>query len=410
VRRVLLAPFAGLQVWVAATAGYLLGLLGLAAARGPAAVPAAAPDGEPLDMVVLVPAHDEADGLAVTLRALAGQRYPPHRREVVVLADNCSDATANVARAGGATVWERVHDDRGKGQVLAWALDRLWRERPHVEAVAIVDADCLAAADLLAAFDGALRSGAAAAQARYDVANPEASPTSALRWAAFALKHRVRPRGRAALGLSSGLFGTGMAFRAQLLRAHPWRSFSIAEDIEYHLELARAGIRVTQVEDTGVVSRMPTTASTARRQQLRWESGNVRLARRHALALARAGLRQRDGNLALAGLELLLLPHSLLAPANMLCLGAAATARSRPLGLIGAATAAAQIVYVLGGLRLIGAPRPVYRALASAPRFAVAKLAIFGRIAGGRGTEVWLRTDREHAPAAQPEPVEARAA
>jgi 1,2-diacylglycerol 3-beta-glucosyltransferase len=409
VRRVLLAPFAALELWVAATAGYLLALLGLAARR-PAPAPAAAPDGDPLDTVVLVPAHNEAQGLAVTLRALAAQRYPPGRHEVVVLADNCTDATAEVARAGGAAVWERMHDDRGKGQALAWAFERLWRERPRVEAVAIVDADCLAAPDLLAAFDAALRSGAAAAQAAYDVVNPEASPASALRWAAFALKHRVRPRGRAALGLSSGLFGTGMAFRAQLLRAHPWRSFSIAEDVEHHLELARAGVRVVHVEHTGVLSPMPTTAATARRQQLRWESGNVRLARRHAVALALAGVRRRDANLALAGFELLLLPHSLLASANALCLGAAAAARSRPLGLAGAATAVAQVVYVLGGLRLAGAPPAVYRALASAPRLAVAKLAVFGAIAGGGGTEDWLRTDREPAPAARPEPVGARAA
>lgn len=382
------------QTWLSASTAYLLALVGLAArgdARG-----RGAPAGEPLRTVVLVPAHDEAAGIAPTVAALRAQAYPAGRFEVIVVADNCRDATAAQARTVGATVWER--DDpsaRGKGHALAWALERLWRERAATEAVAIVDADCRASANLLAAFDAELRSGAAAVQAAYDVANPQASSASALRWAGFALMHRVRPRGRRRLGLSADLFGTGMAFRAELLRAHPWRSFGVTEDAEYHLELVRAGVPVAFAASASVESRMPTSAAGARDQQLRWETGNAGLARRTVGPLARAGVRRGDKHLLHAALEQLVPPQTVLLAANGATLLGALALR-RP-ALIGAAssTIAGQALYVMGGLRVVGAPPTVYRALGDAPALVARKLPLFARIAAGRGATAWKRTVRE---------------
>ena len=392
VRTAATLALAACQAWLGLATAYLLALLALA----PRAPRATAAPGEPLPAVVLVPAHDEAAGIAATVAGLRAQDYPAERLEVVVIADNCSDDTAPRAREAGATVWER--DDRaarGKGQALAWAIQRLWRERPATELVAIVDADCLASPNLLGEFDAQLRAGARAVQAVYDVANPGASPAAALRWAGFALMHRVRPRGRSALGLSADLFGTGMAFRASLLREHPWRSFSITEDAEYHLALVEAGERVAFVADAGVESAMPTAGGGAREQQLRWESGNASLARRTVGRLVRSGLRRREPELVHAGLEQLVPPQTVLLGANGLALAAAALLRRRPAVLAGAATAAGQAVYVLGGLRVAGAPPAVYRALAHAPALVARKLGVFVRIGAGDGATEWVRTERE---------------
>src|SRR3954447_417618 len=99
-RRAVLVPVIGLQAWVAATTAYLLGLLGIAAVKGaPPREPA--PSGEPLRTVVIVPAHDEESGLGRTLGYLEQQDFPADRLEVVVIADNCSDGTADVARRRG---------------------------------------------------------------------------------------------------------------------------------------------------------------------------------------------------------------------------------------------------------------------------------------------------------------------
>jgi hypothetical protein len=393
VRRVTAGALAGGEAWIGLASGYLLALLVLSR-RGPAQPDAAG--GTPLRIAVLVPAHDEQDGVGATVASLLAQDYPAERREVIVIADNCTDATAARACEAGATVWERVADERGKGQALAWALERLDMERGVAfDAVAMVDADCRASANLLAAFDASLRGGARAVQAAYDVANPEASATAALRWAGFALMHRVRPRGRRALGLSADLFGTGMAFRTSLLREHPWRSFSVTEDAEYHLQLVAAGVPVGYVEAASVSSPMPLTREAAHAQQLRWESGNAVLARRTAPRLAIRGARERDKHLLHAGLEQLVPPQSALLLANAAAFAGAAALRRPALVLAALATGAMQAVYVLAGLRAAGAPPEVYRALRGVPRLAAGKLAVLARVAIGRGATAWVRTPRE---------------
>jgi 1,2-diacylglycerol 3-beta-glucosyltransferase len=391
-RRALTVGVLAGQAWVTAETGYLLLLLGFAAKEYPTR---RVRRGSPLRIAVLVPAHDEESVIGACVASLTAQDHPTDRREIIVIADNCGDATAARARAAGAMVWERDDPEHpGKGQAVAWALARLLNQESDVDAVAMVDADCIASRNFLATLDVALRGGSTAVQVAYDVANPEASPSAALRWAGFALMHRVRPRGRRALGLSADLFGSGMAFRIELLRAHPWESFSITEDAEYHLELVRAGIRVAYSDNASVSSPMPTTFQGAREQQLRWESGNAHLARQTARELVFDGVRRRDVHLVHAGFEQLALPQTALLSLNAATTGLAVALRSRPLTRLGLALSAGQALYVLGGLRVAGAPPAVYRALRSAPALLASKLPLLARIGRGRGTTDWTRTER----------------
>jgi hypothetical protein len=391
--RVGVGALAAGQAWIGASTSYLLWLLALAALpeRRPARIVSAGQ--APLRTVVLVPAHDEAAVIRPCLDALRAQDHASF--EIVVVADNCGDATAAIAADAGATAWERDEPSApGKGQALAWAIERLWAERPGTEAVAIVDADCLASPNLLSALDAELRAGASAAQAVYDVANPQASPSAALRWAGFALMHRVRPAGRRRVHLSADLFGTGMAFRAALLREHPWTSFSVTEDAEYHLRLVESGVRVHFVDSARVESPMPTSDAGARAQQLRWESGNAALARRSVGRLLGAGVRRRDAHLVHAALEQLVPPQSVLLAANAAGVLAGAALRRPRIVAAGAGISAGQALYVLGGLRVAGAPPSVWRALTSAPRLVAAKLGVVARIGSGRGARSWVRTAR----------------
>ena len=257
------------------------------------------------------------------MRPLVAQDYPAEHLDVIVIADNCTDDTAAVAAAAGATVWER-HDlsARGKGQALGWALARLRAQPRRPEAVLVVDADCIASANLCAVVAEELADpGVQAIQARYDVSNPEESPTAALRAAGFILKHVIRSRGRARLGLSCGLFGSGMAFRTSLFDEVQWPT-SVTEDTELHLELIQRGVIVTYAERASVRSAMPTTAEAAVDQQLRWESGNAQLAGSHLLGLVTRGAATGDVQLLAAAAELLAPSQSMLA-AGSLGLGAA---------------------------------------------------------------------------------------
>jgi 1,2-diacylglycerol 3-beta-glucosyltransferase len=382
------------QSWLTASVGYLLALLTVGArpARGP--VPDATDT--PLRLAVLVPAHDEELGVAETITALLAQDYPNDRYAVVVIADNCTDGTARVAADAGATVWQR-HDPtaRGKGPALAWALERLRRDLPDTEAVIVVDADCIATPTLCATIAQEFADPAVqAAQVRYEVSNADESPTAALRAAGFILKHVIRSRGRDRLGLSCGLFGSGMAFRLSLFDEVTWPS-SVTEDTELHLMLVERGVIVRFAERAAVASAMPTTARAAVDQQMRWETGNAQLTGAYLARLVGRGIARRDVQLLAAAAELLVPSQSMLA-AGSLGLGAvSALLGRRRTAALAAATVFAQATYVVGGLAAAGAPAETLTALAHVPGFMAGRLRVLGRVASGRRAQTWVRTTRE---------------
>ncbi|HEX6713799.1 MAG TPA: glycosyltransferase family 2 protein [Thermoleophilaceae bacterium] len=374
---------------------YLLGLLAAAAARRPRELGAMAGTPGRMRFAVLVPARDEEAMIATTLTSLLRLEYPHDRRQVIVIADNCTDATASVAAKAGATVWVREDGaNGGKGAAIGWALTRMQACGPDVDAVVMVDADCEVSRNLLSAVEGRMRTGAEAVQVAYGVANPDASWLAGLRYASFALVNLVRPCGKTALGLSCGLFGTGMGFSRGLLARHPWTARSLVEDQEYHLEIVAAGERVTFAPDAWVRSPMPTTLRRARSQQLRWDAGRTALIRRYTPRLLRLGVRRRDAACLHAALEPLVPPQSLLLAANAAGLLLALRARSgrRRLAVANAAT---QVGFVVGGLSLAEAPAAVWRALALAPALAVWKLTLMARLWAGRAPTDWVRTERE---------------
>lgn len=376
---------------LALQAGYLLALLLAGSRSRPLPGTGAAPTHR---LLVLVPAHDEENGLAPTVSALLAQDYPAPLFEVVVVADNCTDRTADVAREAGAQVWERTApDDRGKGAALAWAVERVLAEGSW-DGVVVVDADCVATAGLLRAFARQLAAGADGVQARYDVSNPEASWSAALRYAGMALFNTVRLHGKASLGASAGLSGTGMCLGTGLLTSVPWASRSITEDLEQHARLVAAGHRIAFVAEERVLSPMPVTRSQARGQEARWEAGRAQVARRHGLPLLRAGLRTRRPSMVVEGLDVLTVPHSAWAAAFAGAAAGTALARDRRGSALLAVAAAAETAYVLGGLRQVGAPRPVYVALLRAPLLVASKLPLLVRAAVGTGPTTWERRQR----------------
>ena len=383
-----------LEGGLALTVGYLLFLL--CAARGiRAATPPDAPAERGLSFVVLIPAHDEQRDITATLDSLAGCRYPSELVRTVVIADNCSDRTADFARDAGAEVWERHDPARiGKGAALIWALARLESDRTAFHALVILDADCRVGPNLLGVIDARLRAGASAVQARYEVENPAASTAAALRFAGFALMNTVRPMGKQRLGLSCGLFGTGMAFTRELLAAVPWTVTGLLEDAEYHMRLVDEGYSVEFAPEAWVSSAMPTSLGLSSDQHARWEKGKSDLVRRWTPQLVGSGLAQRDIVKIHAGLEQLVPPQSLIAAGS----GAAAIAGwclgSRRALLLSLTALLAQLSFVVAGLQLVRAPRQVYLALVGTPMLVLSKGKIYLRSLMGRGPTSWVRTTR----------------
>lgn len=345
---------------------------------------------------VVVPAHDEAEGIASTIESLLSVAYPCELFDVLVVADNCSDDTAARARAAGALVIERQDAvQRGKGYALLHAFERL---PEGLDAVAVIDADTVVSRNLLSAFSARLDAGASAVQADYAVRNPDASWRTRLLAIALGSFHVVRSRGRERLGLSCGLRGNGMCFATSVLRAVPHEAFSIVEDVEYGIRLGEAGHRVHYADEAHVYGEMVSSARAARSQRDRWEGGRVALRRRHAGRLLRAGMRRHDRVLLDLGLDLVVPPLSRLAVLAVLgVLSSALAARvaggfALSLSVWGGAVMGI-VAYVLRGWSVSGTGVRGLLDLLSAPAYVAWKLTARPRGAGPEAE--WIRTERE---------------
>ena len=397
-RRAGTAGVAAAGVLPAAWTAYLA-VLSVAALRRPAAPTGASPRTAD-ELVVLVPAHDEQELLGRCLDSLAAQDLPASSYRVVVIADNCTDRTAEIAAERAAEVLVRTDPaSRGKGQALAWAVERLETgERPW-DAVVVVDADSVADPGLLSGLAAELARGADVVQGEYLVLREGDGAASELRAAAFLLFHRVRFRGRAVLGLPCSLVGNGMLLRRSVLRDHPWRAFSSTEDLEHTLDLRLAGVRPVFAEHARVRAPVLAHGTAAATQRTRWEGGRAHLVRTRLPGLLAAAVRDPRRGLWDAALDLSVPPIGLLAPAVVV--GGAAGAGLTALRLVGPVaglpwlvSAVALPVHVLVGLRAADAPAATWAALRSAPGLVARDLAVRLRLLRGTGAATWTRTQR----------------
>jgi cellulose synthase/poly-beta-1,6-N-acetylglucosamine synthase-like glycosyltransferase len=364
------------------------------------ATPVPAPAGPPRTRFdVIVPAHDEEAGIAATVESLLATDYPRELRRVVVVADNCTDATAVRAAAAGAHVLERSDATRrGKGYALAYAFERTLAESA-ADAVAVVDADTLVTPNLLRAFDARFRSGARAVQAHYGVANRDDSWRTRLMHIGFTLFHDVRSRARERLKVSAGLRGNGMAFSVDTLREVPHEAFSIVEDVEYGIRLGLVGHRVWSAGDAEVLGAMVSSERASRSQRRRWEGGRMALARQHAAPLLRAGVRRRSLTLLDLAFDVLVPPLSYVGLATLLGTVAACTAwalgHARWWAVAPWCVAiAALALYVARGLVLARVGFRGVLDLLRAPVYVIWKVALALRPSGSQKGE-WVRTTRE---------------
>lgn len=221
-------------------------------------------------LTVLVPAHNEQLGLPTALESVFAADYPPGRVRVLVVADNCTDQTAAVARRAGAEVLERNDPGRrGKGYAVATGLAHALTT--GADAVLIVDADCAVDRSLLTRVGGELANGADAVQAAV-VSRPDPGSPGGYVAAVGGAVDAAVAAGQDRLGLSVPLRGTGMAFGRALLARHPWSASGVTEDAEYSAVLRRAGVRVRFVADAAVRCAAPPRPADFAVQRRRWRA------------------------------------------------------------------------------------------------------------------------------------------
>ena len=389
-----------LEIVLALPLLYLLMLaLGAVIATARKAPAASVPGTLACRFAILVPAHNEELLIGNTLASLAELDYPVDQYAVHIIADNCTDRTAEIARAAGVTV--HVRDDtahRGKGHALAWAIGQLVPAEIHHDAYVIVDADTVVDPLLLAGFARGLARGGDALQANYAVLNPTESATSALRWLAFSLINYIRPLGRNTWGGSSTLTGNGMCLSHELLTRHPWQAFGLSEDYQYYLTLVSSGERVLFIPEVTVHSAMPTTVRQLQSQDIRWEtlSSDSRSWQHHlAWRLLVDGIRLPSWSRLDALAELVTPPLSVLATLCMLALIISLALGTMVQLVLAALLAGVLLLYVSSAFWLLRPPLGMYRALVHAPAYVMRKLKVYLVLRHlGKYTSSWVRTPR----------------
>jgi cellulose synthase/poly-beta-1,6-N-acetylglucosamine synthase-like glycosyltransferase len=271
--------------------------------------------------VVVIPAHDEATVIVRTLEALKLSVRDGMR--VLVVADNCADETAALARECGVEVLERRDQQlRGKGYALAFAADHLRASPPDI--FAVLDADCATdAASLDKLVEAAAESGRPSQSINLLRPDRTAAPMVQLSTFGFMLKNLVRQRGIQRLAGRVHLTGTGMAMPFRLFEASGKVRSSVVEDLALGLELAGAGHPPALITDSFVWSGGSTEHGTLT-QRRRWEGGYLATAfRQGPHETLRAVLRVSPREF-LAGLDLMVPPLALFAALNIAVLFVAA--------------------------------------------------------------------------------------
>ena len=348
---------------------------------------------------VLVPAHDESAVIRATLEDLL-----PHlseRDRIVVIADNCTDDTAAIARECGAEVIERSDPDhRGKGYALSFGVAHLALDPPDV--VVVVDADCHVQSGTLGELATLAIASDRPVQAEYLFRPPrEPSAGSVISALAVLVRNRVRPRGLSRVGLPCHLGGTGMAFPWAVIRRAPPTESYLVEDLLMGIELSILGHPPLLSWEVQVVSVLPEKQDAAIGQRRRWEHGQLTTLLQQAPRLFGLGLRMRRPYLVAMALDLAVPPLALL----VLSTGAVFCAAFL-VGWLGGPWAAFRIATsamgcitagVLGAWAVYGRATIPLRYLLAVPLYVAWKIPIYLTYLVRKRQKTWERTARDPA-------------
>lgn len=256
---------------------------------------------------ILIPAHNEELLLGRLLDSLKHLYYPEEKYEIVVIADNCDDHTAEIAASQNVECLVRFnHELRGKGFAISWALDELHLD--DYDAVVIIDADNIVDPNLLRELDYRLSQGARVIQCNNDLANPEASWFTRILHVARVIDNTLVHYAKQKLGLSSFLMGNGMCFSVEVLRRFHWECYSLSEDYEYYSNLVRNNIFIDFSYQAKVFHQESTSLEQASPQRMRWATGKFNIIKKYGFKLLLDGLKAMNFRKVEASFTLLL-PH-----------------------------------------------------------------------------------------------------
>lgn len=261
-------------------------------------------------IAVVIPAHNEQLLIQSTISSVSPQLNQYDR--LIVVADNCTDATAEIARSAGAEVVERFNQyERGKGYALDFGVRYCDSKPPEV--VIIIDADCQVEPEALSKLARVCLKYQRPVQALYLMKSPVgAGLKTKIAEFAWLVKNLVRPSGYAILGLPCPLMGTGMAFLWSDIRSANLASGHIVEDLKLGIDLCLAGKPPIFLPEAVVSSTFPTSVEGLSGQRTRWEHGHLGVIVSEAPRLFAQTAVKRNLNLLMMAFDLIVPPLALL--------------------------------------------------------------------------------------------------
>lgn len=243
---------------------------------------------------LLIAAHNEEVVIGSLIESMTKLDYPKDMYDVFVIADNCTDDTAKIAKSYGVNVCERFAEDkRGKGYALEWMFAKLFDMEKQYDAIAIFDADNLVHKDFLKEMNSKLQEGYKVVQGYIDSKNPGDSWIAASYSIGFWTQNRMFQLAKSNLGLSSQIGGTGFAIETNTLKKLGWGATCLTEDLEFTCKLILNGEKVGWAHDAIIYDEKPLTLKQSWNQRKRWMQGFADVASRYFFKLLKQSIVKR---------------------------------------------------------------------------------------------------------------------
>lgn len=245
------------------------------------------------DFAIIVCAHNEEAVVGQLVENLHILEYPKEKYDIFVVADNCTDKTAEVAREKGAVVFERFNKEEvGKGYAMGWMFDKVAEMERAYDAVIIFDADNLVHPHFLLEMNHHLEKGESVIQGYLNAKNPSDTWVAGTFAIAFWMVNHLWHLAKYNIGLSTALGGTGMCIRTDIIKTYGWDCNCLTEDMEFSMKLLIHGIKTTWAHDAIVYDEKPLTFMQSWNQRKRWAQGHFDCGERYIPKLFVEGIKQ----------------------------------------------------------------------------------------------------------------------
>lgn len=244
---------------------------------------------------MLVAAHNEEVVIENLVESLKHLDYPKELYDIFVIADNCTDNTAKIAREAGANVFERFNKEkRGKGFALEWMFDKIFKMETHYDGIAVFDADNLVDKNFLKEMNNKMCEGFKVVQGYIDSKNPQDSWITESYAIAFTSANRMLQLAKSNIGLSAQIGGTGFVIDTATLKKLGWGATCLTEDLEFSCKLILNGEKVGWAHDAIIYDEKPLTLKASWNQRKRWMQGFADVATRYGMKLLKKSIKDRS--------------------------------------------------------------------------------------------------------------------